>query len=638
MKDNNIEYIYCKNKNSTGGIAINKNTNEIININEYRDNYALDKDIVKIKIYTNKYGSKYAKITEITRHSITHIVGKVSLNKSGTLFLNSTHKSITLPIHVHSYHKTVDFTELYNSIITKYPDKNKPYFEVKILNSIGKIEDDNAFLNKILIENNVPTSFHKNTIKQSEEISDVIPDEEIQKRKDLRNLAFVTIDGIDAKDFDDAVYCKVHGEIFTLFVAIADVSHYVTQDSPLDREALLRGTSVYVPKKVIPMLPEHLSNGLCSLNPHVDRLTLCAEMNINKKGEIINYEIYKAVIKSHARLTYEQVEQWIHDLSSIPENLITTITNLYLVFNNLLINRTQRGSIDFDTTEPSFVFDDNGIIENIIPRVRLESHQLIEECMLAANVSVADFLIKNKQPCLFRVHGKPSIDKFNNLKTYINSLGIRFDIHYEKMIPKDYANLVKRVKDHKQFQVIQMAILRSLQLAIYDPNNIGHFGLSFDKYLHFTSPIRRYPDLLVHRAVSFLLIKNLKEPFNYSKPLPMLGEHSSFTERRAEDIERQMDSFYKCLYAKTHIGKEFEGIIQSVVHFGIFVYIPELLVEGLIHIANLGNDYYTFDESKLFLHGKKTGIKYYPGLKIKVEINSVDMTQQFINFLIAKNQ
>lgn len=624
--------IYHKNKNGMGGVAIDKKTGDKIFIADNLEKFALDNDEVIVMVLSNKDELMQGEILYIKQHNTTNLVGFVQEHKPKHLLRVNNPKFGHYLVVINTPIKTVNRDELLNTIIKTYPNENKPYFEVELANSIGKKDEDHAFIEELIIEAGIPVEFTKAALQQAKKLPDHVLFSETMDHDDLREIPFVTIDGEDAKDFDDAVYCESENGIFHLYVAIADVSHYVTSASALDHDAYLRGTSIYYPKQVIPMLPENLSNGLCSLKPNVDRLTVCAHMEITQDGDIIHYKIFNALIHSHARLTYGQVQEWINDLSNTPHDLISNISNLYLVYKALLSSREKRGAIDFDTVEPMFNFDEIGNVEEIVPRTRLEAHRLIEECMLAANVTVADFLVKHNHQTLFRIHEKPGMEKFAALKEHLNSLAIEFDVKYEQLIPRDYAELLSKIHDHADFQAIQNSVLRSMQLAIYSPNNVGHFGLSYKQYLHFTSPIRRYPDLLVHRAVKSIL--NHSE-YHYNQPLALMGEHTSFTERRAEDSSRKVDTFYKCQFARKHIGSQYDGIISSVVEFGLFVYIPQLLIDGLVHVTELGTDYFVFNNKSLSLHGKSSGVSYTPGQKILVEIDGVNMAKLFINLKIV---
>lgn len=620
---------YHKNKNGMGGIAIESETK--IYINEDQENFALDNDIVNVTLDDEHDEYLQGQITQIVKHNTTHLVGFVQAHKPKSILRVNNPKFGRYLVFINQQNMEFERDELVNVEIKSYPTKENPFFEVDIVASIGAKEDDHAFIEELLIETNIPVAFSKDAIKQAEKLPDHVLDSEIKGRHDLRRIPFVTIDGEDAKDFDDAVFAETDDGIFKLYVAIADVANYVIPQTPLDDDAFLRGTSVYFPTRVVPMLPENISNGLCSLKPNVDRLSMCCQMDITPDGDIIHYEVYNAVIHSHARLTYNQVQEWLNDLSHTPVDLVSNISNLYLVYQALLKSRNKRGAIDFDTTEPIFNFNELGEITELIPKVRLESHKLIEECMLAANVSVADFLVKANHQTLFRIHEKPSLVKFTALKDYLNTLAIKFDVKYEELIPRDYTELLASIHDHAEFQTIQNSVLRSMQLAIYSPNNVGHFGLSYKQYLHFTSPIRRYPDLLVHRAVKAVLNQT---QCKYAKPIVALGEHTSFTEQRADEAERKVDAFYKCKYAKNHIGKSYDGVISSVVNFGIFVYIPELMIDGLVHVSELGEDYFVLNEKSATLVGKSSGAKYSIGQLVHVEIMSVNMAKLFIDLKI----
>jgi ribonuclease R len=624
--------IYHKNKNGMGGVAIDKETHARIFIADNVERFALDNDEVTIRVLSDKDEFMQGEIIRIEKHNTTNLVGFVQSHKPKHLLRVNNPKFGHYLVVINTPIKSINRDELLNAVITSYPSEEKPFFEVALASTIGKKDEDHAFIEELIIESGIPVEFSKAAAQMAEKLPDHVLSSEMVKHEDLRHVAFVTIDGEDAKDFDDAVYCENKEGIFHLYVAIADVSHYVTPASALDNDAYLRGTSIYYPKRVIPMLPENLSNGLCSLKPNVDRLTVCAHMEITPDGDIIHYKIFNAVIHSHARLTYGQVQEWINDLSITPSDLISNISNLYLAYKALLSSREKRGAIDFDTVEPVFNFDTIGNVEGIVPRTRLEAHRLIEECMLAANVTVADFLARHHHQTLFRIHEKPSLEKFTALKDHLNSLAIKFEVKYEQLTPRDYTNLLSQVRDHEDFQAIQNSVLRSMQLAIYSPNNAGHFGLSYKQYLHFTSPIRRYPDLLVHRAVKSVI--NNSE-YHYPQPLALMGEHTSFTERRAEEGSRKVDTFYKCQYAKKHIGNQYEGVISSVANFGLFIYIPELLIDGLVHVADLGSDYFIFNEKTLSLVGKSSGFTYVPGQKVQIEIESVNMAKLFINLRIV---
>ncbi len=620
---------YHKHTNGMGGIAVDKITKKKYNILENVECFALHLDEVEVLEDNENSSEIYGSIQRVIKHNTHTLVGTIQAHKKQFLLKVTSPRFGHYLVIIKSPITKFNRDQVYNATIVNYPNDKQPYFEVELTNSIGDKCEDQSFIQELILENGIPVNFSKAAIAEAEQLPKSIINEDTLGRTDLRHLPFITIDGADAKDFDDAVYCEIKDGIYHLYVAIADVAHYVTPGSPLDHDAYLRGTSIYFPKQVIPMLPEKISNGLCSLNPHVDRLVMCCQISINLSGQILNYRIYNSVIHSKARLTYNKVQDWINDLSLTPNDLISNISNLYLVYKGLLESRNERGAIDFDTVEPTFIFDDNGMVSELQPRIRLESHKLIEECMLAANVCVADFLLSKNQTALFRNHEKPSEEKFNTLKAYLNSLAIPFEVKYDNLTPAHYAKLLTELHSNPKFSTIQYAILRSMQLAIYAPDNIGHFGLSYDRYTHFTSPIRRYPDLLVHRAIKSILANKVQ---TYPYDLTSIGEHVSYTERRAEDLGRRADAYYKCQYAKAHIGKEYIGTVTSIVNFGIFVYIPQLMIDGLVHVTELGQDYFVFDEKKQLLVGKKTGIKYMAGQELMVELSGVDMAKLFIDF------
>lgn len=453
-------------------------------------------------------------------------------------------------------------------------------------------------------------------------------------RIDLRDLPLVTIDGETAKDFDDAVYCEKQGKGFRLIVAIADVSQYVEEGDALDREARSRGTSVYFPRRVIPMLPEALSNGLCSLNPEVDRLCVACDMSVGLTGEIKKYQFYPAVMHSRARLTYTEVAAMLEDANGEAARkhaeLLDPIQRLYALFRVLLKTREKRGAIDFETTETQVIFDDTGKINNIVPVVRNDAHRLIEECMLSANVCAADFLAANEHPALYRVHAGPNPEKLESLREFLREFGFGLSGGNE---PKasDYAKLLASIKPRPDFQLLQTVMLRSLMQAVYSPDNLGHFGLAYDAYAHFTSPIRRYPDLVIHRSIKAVLKGERYQPGNWKE----LGVHCSQTERRADEASRDVLSWLKCYYMRDRVGEEFVGTVSAVTGFGLFVALTDLYVEGLVHISELGSDYFHFDQARHQLLGERTGKRYRLSDRIRVRLVRVDLETSKIDFVLA---
>lgn len=464
----------------------------------------------------------------------------------------------------------------------------------------------------------------------------IVPEEAKQGRVDLRNIPLVTIDGDDSMDFDDAVYAEPRGKGWRLVVAIADVSHYVQPGSPLDAEARVRGNSVYFPGRVIPMLPEQLSNGLCSLNPNVDRLCLVCDMEVSATGVLGNYKFYPAVMRSTARLTYTQVAALLVERDEAMRaqygELVEHLEHLYALFRVLQAARERRGAIDFETTETRIVFGEGKKIESVIPVVRNDAHRLIEECMLLANVATADFLSKAKVPIVYRVHATPTEEKLTNLREFLRELGLSLG-GGERPEARHYSELLRQIAGRPDAHLIQTVLLRSMAQAVYSPDNIGHFGLAYSAYTHFTSPIRRYPDLLVHRAIRHVLSGKQPAAFRYSHDdMLLLGEHCSMTERRADEATRDVVDWLKCEYMLDKVGEVYDGIITSVTGFGLFIELADIYVEGLVHVTGLQNDYYHFDPAHHRLVGERTRRIYRLGDKLRVRVARVDLDERKIDF------
>ncbi|WP_394752706.1 ribonuclease R [Crenothrix sp.] len=467
-----------------------------------------------------------------------------------------------------------------------------------------------------------------------------VPESAKENRTDLRKIPLVTIDGEDARDFDDAVYCKKTPKGWKLLVAIADVSHYVQIGSELDKEAHNRSTSVYFPEQVIPMLPEILSNGLCSLNPHVDRLCMVCELLFDELGEVISSRFFDAVMQSHARLTYTDVAKILVDgdkeLIKNYQPLLPHLRELYALYKVLRVSREQRGAMDFDTQETKIVFGADRKIEKIVPTVRNDAHKLIEEFMIAANAATARYLSKKKLPNLRRIHEGPTVDKILNLRTFLGELGLTMG-GGANPTPLDYMHLVDSIKGRADAHLIQTVLLRSMSQAVYSPELKGHFGLALEAYAHFTSPIRRYPDLLTHRAIRHTLQGKTADSFAYGVPdMVMLGEHCSTNERRADDATRDVISWLKCEYMMDKIGEEFPGIISAVTSFGFFVELADIYVEGLIHISNLGQDYFHFDPTSHSLIGERSNTRFRLGDSVKVKVVQVNLDEKKIDFELVQ--
>ena len=549
---------------------------------------------------------------------------------------------------------------------------------------LGDIDDAGMEIEIAVRKYGVPHEFSAPAMAEARALPDTVRPADKAGRVDLTDVPLCTIDGEDARDFDDAVYCepavvtgrgkKPNG--WRLLVAIADVSHYVKTNSPIDVDAYDRSTSVYFPRRVIPMLPEKLSNGLCSLNPDVDRLCMVCDMLVTANGDVHAYQFYPAVMHSHARFTYTEVAAILANTRG-PEAAkrkarVKDLENLHDVFRALLKARHARGAVDFDTVETQIIADESGRIERIEPRTRNDAHRLIEECMLAANVSSADYILGSKHAGLFRVHEGPTPEKMELLRAYLKALGLGLSISDEPH-PSEFQRIAEATKDRPDAEQIHMMLLRSMSQAIYTPTNSGHFGLGYEAYTHFTSPIRRYPDLLVHRVIKAILqdrkyqLPDLPTPGEAHEKLSRrlkkqsasrrrdegappkrlsdellgweaAGLHCSANERRAEEASRDVESWLKCKYMKEHLGEVFNGTVTAVTTFGLFVTLNDLHVEGLVHITELGGEYFRFDEVRQELRGERTGIRYIIGSKVRVQVSRVDLDGRKIDFrMVSEN-
>jgi ribonuclease R len=459
-------------------------------------------------------------------------------------------------------------------------------------------------------------------------------------RTDLRAVPLVTIDGVDARDFDDAVYAEQAGKGWKLIVAIADVSHYVQPGDAIDTEARKRGTSTYFPDRVVPMLPEELSNGLCSLNPDVDRLCLVCEMKVTADGKVERSKFYKAVMRSHARLTYSQVYQVVgeHDEEARSKHaaVLPQLETLYDVYKAFEKARRRRGALDLELPEVRITMGaDNHSVETVAPIHRNDAHRLIEECMIAANVQAAKFLRKHKLPDLYRVHPKPEVDRFEELRLLLQELGFKVSAE-ARTEPRALNKVLHELRHRPDFPVLATSVLRTFAQAIYTPVNEGHFGLALDAYAHFTSPIRRYPDLLVHRGITHLINGGKPGAFDYKLPaMEKLGKDCSMLERQAEAAARHVEARYKCIYMQEHVGGEYHGVITGVTHFGLFVMLNDFYVEGLIHVTSLGNDYYHSEHGGLRLSGERTGNSFGLGDTVRVRVTRVDVEEARVDLQLV---
>ena len=588
------------------------------------------------EIGLDRRGRREAAIVEVLESCNTQLVGRLHIDH-GILFVVAENKRISQDILIAKEHslKAKEGQVVMVEII-KQPSKHAQPIG-KIIEILGNYTAPGMEIEIALRKHDLPHEFSAEIEKQSTKFPKSVLKKETTGRRDLCHLPLVTIDGETAKDFDDAVFCEKDGKGYRLYVAIADVSHYVTPRDAIDREAFNRGNSVYFPRRVIPMLPEVLSNGLCSLNPDQKRLCMVCEIQFLANGEIVDYSFYPAVMLSHARLTYTKVAAMLADAKCNEAlefaTLLPHLQLLYKLFNSLLKARKKRGAIDFETTETQMFFNDQGKIEKIVPVHRTEAHRLIEECMLAANVCAADFLQKNGQTTLYRIHESPAPEKIEVLRNFLKEFGIQLG-GKNKPSAKDYAETLLKIHNRPDAQLLQTVMLRSLQQAIYSPDLTGHFGLAYDAYTHFTSPIRRYPDLLVHRAIKAVLKGETYQPGDWGE----LGLHCSMTERRADDATRDVEAWLKCFYMQDKIGECFDGVISSVTGFGLFVALDDVYVEGLIHISELPSDYFHFDAVKHTLLGERSGKQYRLGDRLRVQLVRVDLETSKIDFILAEPQ
>lgn len=622
-------------------------------------------------IGTDRRGRPEGTIVEVVSRANTHVIGRL-LNENGVWVVAPEDKRIGQDIQLSGSPGKAKTGQVVSVELTEQPSRfSQPVG--KIVEVLGDIDDPGMEIEIAVRKYGVPHEFSEEAKKAAAKLPTEVRAIDLNDRVDLRDVPLVTIDGEDARDFDDAVYCEPckigRADGFRLIVAIADVSNYVKPNEALDVDAIERSTSVYFPRRVIPMLPEKLSNGLCSLNPGVDRLTLVCDAVITTKGEIKAYQFYPAVIHSAARMTYTEVAAILGNTKGIEASrrptLVPHLLNLHGVYQALLLARHARGAIDFETTETYIVCNEVGKIEQILPRTRNEAHKLIEECMLAANVCAADLLERHKHPSLYRVHALPTKEKLNQVRTFLKQVGLNLG-GGDKPSASDYAELMPKIKTRPDALLLQTMLLRSMQQAVYSPENIGHFGLSYEAYAHFTSPIRRYPDLLTHRAIKAILqgkrytpkgidtsvLNTMLSPAARKKHAQdkaegkqkaegelaiweALGIHCSANERRADEASRDVEAWLKCYFIRDKLGEEFTGVISGVATFGIFVQLDSLFIEGMVHVTELGADHFKFDEARHELRGERTGIRYQLTDRVTVQVSRVDLDARKIDLRLV---
>ena len=639
----------------------------------------LHKDRVKARIVRqDRKGRPEGKVVEIVERPVQPVIGRL-LQEGGIWLVAPEDKrygqDILIPKTLTGDAKpgqvvVVDLTEppaLYGQPVGR------------VVEVLGEVDDPGMEIEIAVRKYSVPHIFSDDALAAAKALPDKVRPQDRRSRVDLRDVPLVTIDGEDARDFDDAVYCEParigRAKGWRLLVAIADVSSYVQTGNPIDIDAYDRATSVYFPRRVIPMLPEKLSNGLCSLNPNVERLCMVCDMLVTAKGEVHAYQFYPAVMFSHARFTYNEVAAILSNTrgpeASRRKDRVDDLLNLHDVYRALLAARAVRGAVDFETTETQIVCDDNGRIEKIIPRTRNDAHRLIEEAMLAANVCSADFISQSGHPGLYRTHEGPTAEKKEILRGYLKALAVGLSISDDPK-PSEFQAIAQATKDRPDAQQIHTMLLRSMQQAIYTPANGGHFGLAYEAYTHFTSPIRRYPDLLVHRVIKSILggaryklpslptpgeahaklakrlAQRVKPPERRPQPAKVVaspvemqaweaaGLHCSANERRADEASRDVEAWLKCKYMREHLGEEYSGVVSAVTSFGIFVTLDSLYVEGLVHITELGGEYFRFDEARQELRGERSGLRYAVGSRLRIQVSRVDLDGRKIDFRMVR--
>ena len=589
-------------------------------------------DIVTVRpAGVDRKGRREGQVLDIIERANKDVVGRLKLEHGVALLIPEDKRlGASIVLQPHSVGKA-KAGQVVVANIESYPDGSQAAV-ARVTEILGDYADSGMEIEIAVRKHHLPHQFSSACLKQAEKISDHVKPSEYKNRVDLRELPLITIDGETARDFDDAVYAEKIGRNYRLVVAIADVSHYVKPDDAIDVDAQERATSVYFPRRVIPMLPEKLSNGICSLNPNVERLCMVCDMEITYAGNIKSYQFYPAIMRSHARLTYTQAWDWIsNDQTDDPHKKY--VLNLYQLYQILLKKRLQRGAMEFDSIETQMVFNKQGKIERIIPVIRNEAHRLIEECMLAANVCAAEFLHKHKHPALYRNHAGPTSEKLINLREQLGLLGLKLQ-GGDHPTPKEYASLFQQIKDRPDRQIIEVMMLRSMQQAVYEPNNLGHFGLAYPAYTHFTSPIRRYPDLTIHRAIKAVLNHSKYEPKSWNE----LGVRCSQVERKADNASRDVENWLKTYYMRDKIGEVFSGRVSGMANFGLFITLDDVYIDGMVHISDLGEDYFNYHPELMAIIGERSGLRFKLGDKVTVKVARADLEQSRIDLLLINTE
>ncbi|KDN14677.1 ribonuclease R [Snodgrassella communis] len=588
-------------------------------------------DIVTVRpAGTDRRGRREGQVLDVIERANQDVVGRLAIEHGVAMLVPEDKRlgaSIVLQPDSLGKAKT---GQVLVARIESYPNATQAAV-ARVTEVLGDYADSGMEIEIAVRKHHLPYQFSRECLAQAAKIPDHVTAAERKSRVDLRELPLITIDGETARDFDDAVYAEKIGRNYRLVVAIADVSHYVHPDDAIDHDALERATSVYFPRRVIPMLPENLSNGICSLNPNVERLCLVCDMVITYAGNIKSYEFYPAIMRSHARLTYTQAWDWISN-DQFDDPMKTHVLSLYRLYQILLKKRLQRGAVEFESIETQMIFNQQGKIERIVPVERNEAHRLIEECMLAANVCAAEFLKQHKHPALYRNHAGPTSERLSTLREQLALLSLQLN-GGNNPTPKDYADLSENIKERSDRSVISVMLLRSMQQAVYEPQNIGHFGLAYSAYTHFTSPIRRYPDLTVHRAIKAILQHRQYQPKSWTE----LGVHCSLAERKADNASRDVENWLKTYYMQDKIGEVFSGTISGMANFGLFVTLDNVYIDGMIHISDLGEDYFNFHPELMAIVGERSGIRFKLGDKVMVKVARADLDTSRIDLVLISS-
>ena len=592
-----------------------------------------DKVIASV-VGEDRRGRKEGMVVEVAEHNTKQLLGRLNY-EDGLAWVRPNNNRITQDVFIPNdgLLEAIEEQIVLVEIIHQPSMRSGPIG--KIIEVVGDYMAPGMEIDSAIHAYGIPNEWNAELDSELAKIPDEVTEADLEGRKDLRGMQLVTIDGSDTKDFDDAVFAKRRKNGWRLVVAIADVSHYVKPETELDKEAFKRGNSVYFPQRVVPMLPSKLSDGLCSLNPHVDRLCMVADLYIDDDGKLERSQFYDGVMNSKARLTYTQVHEILTDENSqyrkefaeqVPH--VEALHDLYKVLQKA---RAERGALEFETTETRIVFDAERKIEEIVPVTRNDAHKLIEECMLMANVATARYLKWHKMPILYRVHESPQEDRLKNLRTFLGDFGLSLE-GGDTPTAHDFAAVADKVKGEPHEHLVQTVLLRSMNQAVYQPENKGHFGLNYEHYAHFTSPIRRYPDLLIHRAIRHVWTKQGVDKFNYNESQMVdLGQHCSDTERRADEATRDAVTFLKCEFLSHRLGEEYEAVVSAATNFGLFVELQPLFVEGLVHITELGEDYFHYDNARHCLKGERTGKVYRLGDRIKVQVAQVNLDDRKVD-------